>query len=50
MICPHCGKSISRKHMAAELGKKGGKAKTEIKAMTARENGKLGGRPKKAKS
>jgi len=35
---------------ASALGKKGGLAKTETKASTSRENGKRGGRPKKAKS
>ncbi len=32
----------------AELGAKGGRAKTEAKQRTARENGAKGGRPKKA--
>ena len=39
----------SRHWMAAELGKRGGKAKTDAKAKAARENGRLGGRPKKPK-
>jgi hypothetical protein len=39
----------SRRWMAAEMGKAGGKAMTEAKAIAARENGRLGGRPKKAK-
>lgn len=39
----------SRRWMAAEMGKAGGKATTEAKAIAARENGRLGGRPKKAK-
>jgi hypothetical protein len=39
----------SRKWMAAEMGKRGGKATTEAKAAAARENGRLGGRPRKPK-
>ena len=31
---------------AAALGRKGGKSKSEAKAKAARENGKLGGRPR----
>ena len=37
----------SRHWMASQMGKAGGKASTEGKAAAARENGKLGGRPKK---
>ena len=33
----------------SSLGKKGGAAKTEAKVEAARRNGRLGGRPKKAK-
>ena len=36
-----------RAWMAAQLGAKGGKAASAKKAAAARENGKLGGRPKK---
>ncbi|MCK7499535.1 MAG: hypothetical protein MZW92_60910 [Comamonadaceae bacterium] len=39
----------SKRWMAAEIGKIGGTASTEAKAAAARQNGKLGGRPKKAK-
>ena len=39
----------SRRWMAAEMGQRGGKATTEAKAAAARENGKLGGRPRKPK-
>jgi len=39
----------SRRWMAREMGKAGGKASTEAKAAAARENGRLGGRPRKAK-
>jgi hypothetical protein len=37
----------SRKWMAAQLGARGGKAVSERKAQASRNNGKLGGRPKK---
>jgi len=39
----------SRRWMAAEMGKRGGKATSDAKAAAARENGRLGGRPRKAK-
>lgn len=39
----------SKRWMAAEMGKIGGTASTEAKAAAARQNGKLGGRPKKPK-
>ncbi|GAC1333600.1 MAG: DUF2442 domain-containing protein [Collimonas sp.] len=39
----------SKRWMASEIGKIGGKISTEAKARAARENGKLGGRPKKTK-
>ncbi|HEY4316747.1 MAG TPA: DUF2442 domain-containing protein [Herbaspirillum sp.] len=39
----------SRRWMAAEIGKLGGKASSEAKTAAARKNGKLGGRPKKQK-
>lgn len=34
----------------ADCGRKGGQVKSEAKATAARENGKLGGRPRKKKS
>ena len=34
---------------ASSMGRKGGAAKTPAKARAARENGKLGGRPRKTK-
>ncbi len=37
----------SKRWMAAQNGKAGGKAATPAKRLAARENGKLGGRPKK---
>jgi hypothetical protein len=40
----------SRKWMAAEMGKRGGKSVSDAKSSAARENGKLGGRPRKAKA
>lgn len=39
----------SKRWMASEIGKMGGKISTEAKAKAARENGKLGGRPRKTK-
>lgn len=39
----------SRQWMAAEMGKLGGKTTTDAKAAAARENGRLGGRPRKSK-
>lgn len=37
----------SKKWMASEIGKDGGKASSKAKTAAARENGKLGGRPRK---
>ena len=37
----------SRRWMAAQLGKAGGRVSSEAKTAAVRENGKLGGRPKK---
>lgn len=39
----------SHRWMAARLGKAGGSAKSGAKAAASRENGKLGGRPKKVR-
>jgi hypothetical protein len=39
----------SRRWIAAEMGKIGGRASTKAKSAAARRNGKLGGRPKKIK-
>ncbi|MPY76407.1 MAG: DUF2442 domain-containing protein [Alphaproteobacteria bacterium] len=38
----------SRSWMAASLGKKGGSSRSRAKATASRNNGKLGGRPRKA--
>lgn len=38
----------SKRWMASEMGKRGGKATTRAKAVAARKNGKLGGRPRKS--
>jgi len=38
---------VSLAKMAATMGRKGGLAKTRRKAAAARENGRLGGRPRK---
>ncbi len=40
----------SRRWIAAQNGKAGGKASSPVKRAAARENGKLGGRPRKTKS
>ncbi len=39
----------SKRWIAAQIGKIGGVTKSEAKTVAARENGKLGGRPKKKK-
>lgn len=39
----------TRRWAAAEMGKSGGKAVSAVKAAAARENGKRGGRPRKAR-
>ncbi len=39
----------TRQWMAARMGQRGGKATTEAKTSAARANGRLGGRPRKAK-
>ena len=40
---------LGSKRWMAELGKRGGTASTDAKATAARQNGKLGGRPRKSK-
>lgn len=40
----------SRRWMAAQLGKAGGRVSSEAKTAAVRENGKLGGRPKKSRA
>ncbi len=39
----------SKRWIAAEMGKRGGKVSSEKKATAARQNGRLGGRPRKSK-
>ena len=39
----------SRRWLAAEMGKNGGKAKSKAKSAASRRNGRLGGRPKSVK-
>jgi Protein of unknown function (DUF2442)/Domain of unknown function (DUF4160) len=41
------GQFGSRRWMAAQLGQRGGSARSAVKAAAARANGKLGGRPRK---
>jgi hypothetical protein len=41
------GQFGTRRWMAAQLGRRGGSARTAAKAAAARANGKLGGRPRK---
>ena len=40
----------SKRWMAARLGQSGGRARTAAKARAARSNGRLGGRPRRAKT
>lgn len=46
MICPHCQKEVPDEVIAAHLGSKGGKVKSDAKAKASRENGKKGWKPK----
>ncbi len=45
MRCPHCNKPLTRKQIGALMGS----IRSKAKAKSSRKNGKLGGRPKKAK-
>lgn len=40
MICPHCKKEIPDTTIAQHLAAKGGRAKSDKKAASSRENGK----------
>lgn len=42
--------SETKNRAAVMLGRRGGKATSDAKAAAARENGKLGGRPRKKKA
>lgn len=44
------GLTGTRQWMAQELGRQGGRARSEVKAAASAANGKLGGRPRKAAS
>jgi hypothetical protein len=43
MKCPRCGFIITKKRAASAMGK----SRSDAKVAASRENGKLGGRPKK---
>lgn len=47
LLAGHFG---TKKWAAAQLGKAGGSSKSQLKASAARENGKLGGRPRKTQA
>jgi len=51
-VCPHCLKEIEAAEVnrwnAGQMGKKGGSATSDKKAKSSAENGKKGGRPRKA--
>lgn len=49
MKCPHCGKELDLEALRRELMAEQGRAKSEAKQAASRENGKKGGRPRKAK-
>ena len=47
MECPHCKQEISTTALATQMGKIGGSQASAAKKISSRENGRLGGRPKK---
>jgi len=47
MKCPNCRQQLPLTLLAQELGQLGGSKSTPAKRKASRENGKLGGRPKK---
>jgi len=48
LFCPWCKREIPNNLAAAALGRAGRFKTSELKKITARENGKKGGRPKKS--
>ena len=49
MNCPACRSPIPSRLIRSEAGRLAGSVTSEAKARAVRENGKLGGRPRKAK-
>jgi len=49
MKCPSCGTKLPSTFLAQGMGKIGGSRTSFAKQKSSRENGKLGGRPKKEK-
>lgn len=47
--CPHCNKAVSLTLFTSYLGSRSKGKTSERKKRASRENGKLGGRPKKQK-
>ena len=47
--CPSCGKKLSAKSIYSYAGRVGGSVTSEKKWKSSRENGLLGGRPRKKK-
>lgn len=50
MNCPYCHRRISNKLIARRLARRGGHSTSDAKVAAARENAKLGGRPKVLRS
>ena len=48
MNCPHCNKDLTPEQIKKLWAMLGGSAISEAKSNAAKENGKKGGRPKKA--
>lgn len=47
--CPHCNHELTGSEIAALMGSIGGSVRSETKSQAARDNGRLGGRPRKKK-